>query len=91
MTKDNWIKAWNKESNKLLKYLHGNECLPANFDEVVVSFTKKVKKDAIEKTKQELKGFDTGRNWYFEGDELVITRGKWVIDRYKKHEREEDL
>lgn len=47
---DNWIKAWNKESNKLLKYLHGNECLPANFDEVVVSFTKKVKKDAIEKT-----------------------------------------
>lgn len=26
-----------------------------------------------------------GRNWYFEGDELVITRGKWVIDRYKKH------
>lgn len=28
-----------------------------------------------------------GRNWYFEGDELVITRGKWVIDRYKKHTR----
>lgn len=25
------------------------------------------------------------KNWYFEGDELVITKGKWVIDRYKKN------
>ena len=24
--------------------------------------------------------------WYFEEDELVIKKGKWVIDRYKKHE-----
>lgn len=48
--KDNWIKAWDKESNKLLKYLHGNECLPANFDEVVIKFISQVEKDAIEKT-----------------------------------------
>ena len=26
-----------------------------------------------------------GKNWYFEGDELVIKKGKWIIDRYKKH------
>jgi len=25
--------------------------------------------------------------WYFDGDELVIKKGKWVIDRYKKHEQ----
>lgn len=26
------------------------------------------------------------KNWYFEGDELVITKGKWVIDRYKRND-----
>lgn len=25
-------------------------------------------------------------NLYFEGDELVITKGKWVIDRYKRND-----
>ena len=30
---------------------------------------------------------EEGKNWYFEGDELVIKKGKWVIDRYKKHDR----
>lgn len=34
---------------------------------------------------------EEGKSWYFEGDELVITRGKWVIDRYKKHTRKSDL
>lgn len=29
---------------------------------------------------------EEGRDWYFEGDELVIKKGKWIIDRYKKHE-----
>lgn len=29
-----------------------------------------------------------GKNWYFEGDELVITKGKWVIDRYKRNNNE---
>lgn len=28
---------------------------------------------------------EEGKTWYFEGDELVIKRGKWVIDRYKRH------
>jgi hypothetical protein len=28
------------------------------------------------------------KTWYFEGDELVIKKGKWVIDRYKKHKTE---
>ena len=28
---------------------------------------------------------EEGKDWYFEGDELVIKKGKWVIDRYKKH------
>jgi hypothetical protein len=30
---------------------------------------------------------EEGKDWYFEGDELVIKKGKWVIDRYKKHGR----
>jgi len=25
------------------------------------------------------------KDWYYEGDELVIKKGKWIIDRYKKH------
>lgn len=99
MTKDNWIKAFDEQfsfiggcidRDTLANYLtikkYGTEHL-----QDIKAFISQVEKDAIEKTKQELKGFDTGRNWYFEGDELVITRGKWVIDRYKKHEREEDL
>ena len=28
------------------------------------------------------------KNWYYEGDELVITKGKWVIDRYKRNHYE---
>lgn len=31
-----------------------------------------------------------GKTWYFEGDELVIKKGKWIIDRYKRHETPED-
>lgn len=27
---------------------------------------------------------ETGRTWYFDGDELVIKRGKWVLDRYPR-------
>lgn len=26
-----------------------------------------------------------GKTWYFEGDDLVIKKGKWIIDRYKRH------
>ena len=28
---------------------------------------------------------ESAKNWYFDGDELVIKKGKWVIDRYQKH------
>ena len=30
-----------------------------------------------------------GKTWYIEEDELVIKRGKWVIDRYKRHTPED--
>lgn len=39
-------------------------------------------------TKTETTEEAQGKNWYFEGDELVITKGKWVIDRYKQHPKE---
>lgn len=89
MTKDNWIKAFDEQFGFEKEAI--NMHVSHQYTEMIKTFISQVEKDAIEKTKQELKGFDTGRNWYFEGDELVITRGKWVIDRYKKHEREEDL
>ena len=34
---------------------------------------------------------EQGKTWYFEGDELVIKKGKWVIDRYKKRFKKESV
>lgn len=50
------VEKWKIESDKLLKYLHGNECLPANFDEVVIKFValsvQEAKAEVIEKMKK---------------------------------------
>ena len=53
--------------------------IPKKYHSAVRKLIKKARED--EQTK----------NWYFENDELVITKGKWIIDRYKKHQFKKEL
>jgi len=47
-----------------------------------VNLRKEIEK-LIFQARQEEK--ESGKYWYFDGDDLVIEKGGWVIDRYKKH------
>lgn len=41
-------------------------------------------KSLLEQERQKVR--EEGKYWYFDRDDLVIIKGKWVVDRYKKHQ-----
>jgi hypothetical protein len=80
-------KQWEKEFDK--KYLthtskggfadnHSEGCYPEIDAEPVKQFIAK----QIDQAKQEER--NKGKHWYFEGDDLIIMKGKWVVAKYKK-------
>lgn len=54
-------------------------------DQVQKKVEEAYKKGQVDSSIQYEINKEKGKCWYFEGDELVIKKGKWIIDRYKKH------
>jgi len=79
------MKNWEKRLDEIMLHFSGDKRVAIK--NLISNLLIKQRLDFIKTIEEEKK--NKIKDWYYEGDELVIKKGSWVIDRYKRHTKVE--